>query len=208
MKKKQVNPRRLTLRGWAAIDDLRRDIEKASRENDWSAVPEFIFKTVELCGEVDRNSDWQIVAELYTKIVELNQPTKKFPVLTTREKGKEMPWEYSGRSWYFWLNLFAKNYGWDMDKIGEMDIDDAIGLFQEIQIDSQMQQEWEYGLSELAYPYNPSTKKSHFKALPRPDWMKPIMGKSVPVKERKIHRDAMPAGTIINLDEQPPNIVQ
>jgi hypothetical protein len=121
-----------------------------------------------------------------------------FPILTsqTKENDNKLPWEYDGRGWYFWLNLFAKSYGWDEKTIGELDIDTAIGLYQETQIDEQLDREWEWGMSEIAYPYNDRTKKSEFRQLPRPDWMMPMAPKHVPVV--KIRKDMIPVGNVIS----------
>lgn len=200
MKKKTTNIRRLTLRGWAAIDDLRRSIEK--NEGNWSAIPSLIFETIELCvDKFDRGMFWLDASKLYSEVISANLPTKKFPILTSKEKGQEMPWEYEGRSWYFWLNLFSKNYGWDKETIAALDIDEAIGLYQELTIEEQLEKEWEWGLSEVSYQYNPSTKKSVFQKLPRPDWMLGIVGKPKPVKKVRILASMMPQGNIISLDE-------
>ena len=202
MNKRKIQPRRLNLRGWAVLDSLRREIDRAVEAGDWSAIPEYLYQTIETCvDKFDRNMYWEDAASLYNQSVEVNAPGRKFPILTSKEKGKEMPWEYRGRSWYFWCNLFAKNYGWDMDMIGDMDIDDAIGLFQEISIDEQMEKEWNYGLSEVSYEYNSSTKKSHYKPLPRPDWMRPMVGKQTPVKKVRMPAAMAPTGMIIGLDE-------
>lgn len=196
-------PRRLTLRGWAAMDDLYRQIKSRAEDGEWFLVPELVFKILELNSKkVDRDLFWADVVQNFNDFLELNSPRKEFPILTSREKSKTMPWEYPGRSWYFWLNLFAKTYGWSEEKIASLDIDDAIGLYQEAIIEEQLEREWQWGLSEIAYEYNKSTKKSHLKALPRPDWMKAVVGKPKPVKTRLIHKDAMPIGMVVNLDEE------
>ena len=207
IKKKRVyEPRRLTLKGWAAIDDLGRSIDNAVKEGNWSAIPDLIIQIVLLTVEVPNVNKmfWMDIAGLYGKALEVNHPTKKFPILTSKEKGKPLPWEYEGRSWYYWLNLFAMNYGWNDEQVGVLDIDSAIGLYQEITIDQQLTNEWEWGLSEVSYVYNKSTKKSHYQPLPRPDWMRRIVGKPQPVKTYKMPVAMMPAGVVINLDETPP----
>lgn len=144
---------------------------------------------------------WMEVAQAQVTVTEMNNVTKDFPILRgSGEEQKELPWEYDGRSWFFWLNLFAGNYGWRESEIAEMEVDTAIGLYQEITIDDQMGKEWEYGLSDVAYQYNQSTKKSEFKALGRPDWMKPIIPKELPVI--RMRRDMLPMGVIIDLQEK------
>ena len=143
---------------------------------------------------------WYELIEIYSYIIKVNSPHINFPILNeSKKKNEKLPWEYRGRNWYFWLNLFAKTYGWDADTVSRLDIDTAIGLFQESQIDEQLGREFQWGLSEISYVYNHSTKKSEFKALERPDWMKPI---AQAPKKIKIRKDMMPVGNVINLDEE------
>jgi hypothetical protein len=125
----------------------------------------------------------------------------KFPILTSKDKQKPLPWEYDGRTWYFWLNTFAEHYGWDDERVGNMDIDTAIGLYQEIQIEEQLKSEFTYGLSEVAYVYDKNTKKSRFSPLPRPQWMLGIAPKDKPVKTYPMPAIALPKGNIVFLDD-------
>jgi hypothetical protein len=196
----EAKPRRLTLRGWASLDDIRRRISDRVDEGKWSSIPDLIFETIELTGKVNRDSPWFDIVKLYSEILELNTPTKKFPVLTSKEKGKPLPWEYEGRSWYFWLHLFSSSYGWSEWDIGNLDIDSALGLYQEILIDDQLHNEWEWGLSETAYSYDKGSKKMRFNRLPRPDWMRPIAGEAKPVKMYKMPAQGVPMGVVIALD--------
>ena len=78
-----------------------------------------------------------------------------------------------------------------------LDIDTAIGLYQEISIDDQFEKEWEWSLSEIAFPYNQSTKKQEYKPLERPEWMLPISPKQLPTM--KMRKDMMPVGNIVDL---------
>jgi len=65
-------------------------------------------------------------------------------------------------------------------------------------VDDQLEKEWEWSLSELAYSYNSSTKKSEFKELPRPDWMD---GKEIEeIKLIKIPKSMMPVGQVVRMD--------
>ena len=200
IRKKPTIARRLPLRGWASLDDLRRSIQNKAEEGNWSAVPELIHQTNELCGASDREAFWLDVVEVYNKILQANLPTKDFPILQAKEKGKPLPWEYSGRSWYFWLHLFASSYGWSTGQIGNLDIDTAIALFQEIETDSQLEKEWQWGLSEVSYSYDKATKRSRFNSLPRPSWMRPAVGAPKPVKTERMPANAVPMGVVINLD--------
>lgn len=142
---------------------------------------------------------WYEFLEIYSTVIKENSPRLEFPILTeSKKESKKLPWEYKGRNWYFWLNLFAKSYGWDSDTVSKLDIDTAIGLFQETEIDHQMNKEWEWSLSELAFPYNESTKKSEYKPLDRPYWMLPIAEHP---KKVIVPKDMMPMGNVIDLSK-------
>lgn len=199
MKNKKLIPRRLPLRGWAAIDNIRRKIE----DSVWSAVPSLVHQIIELTtGHKPNNDFWLDDMKLFVKSLEMNMPTKKFPILETKEKSDPMPWEYPERSWYFWENLFASHYGWEEKVIAELDIDTCIGLYQEIIIDQQLGQEWQASLSEVSYTYDKSSKTSRLQKLPRPNWMLRTAGEAKPIKTFMMPAIAAPMGVVINLDEK------
>ena len=204
IKNKKTIPHRLPLRGWAVLEDVRRKIDHEAEWGRWSLIPDLIFQSINICTEKDtdhQDSFWLDVVELYNKAIEANSPRKVLPILTSKEKSKPMPWEYEGRTWYFWLNLFAKSYGWDAEKIGALDIDDAIALYQETVIDEQLENEWDWGLSEISYEYVPSTKKSKFRPLPRPSWMLGVAPQAKkPEKKIKILKKMLPQGNVVSLD--------
>ena len=192
---------RLTLRDWSRLDDIRQKISSEAEMGRWQLIPNLIFESVLLCGAEIEDPPWQEMAQLYVEAIQVNQPRIKFPIFNSKEKGSKKPWEYSGRTWYFWLNILASKYGWSAEQIAELDLDDAVGLYEEIVLDEQFEKEWEWGLSERAFVYNKSSKSSTFKALERPSWMSmhdPSEPK--PVKMIKIPVKAMPVGNIISLD--------
>jgi hypothetical protein len=195
---------RLNLKSWTKLDGSRKLMDDAISAKDFDkyflAIVQFIeiasFPVIEWV-----QVPWYQVVEVYSKIVEINQPTIDFPVLHGNEKtDKKLPWEYSGRAWYFWLNLFSKNYGWAENQIEHLDLDTALGLYQEISLNEQLGKEWQWGLTEIAYKYEKSTKQSVFQPLPRPDWMKPLIPKQLPIV--KMLKDHIPVGNIINLSEK------
>lgn len=195
--------KRLNLYGWAKLDSLQRQMKIKAEEGDAQAVADLIFQTIKLVDNRNcKKMFWLDAINLLSEIQYANLPSKNFPMLSVKkkEKGDPLPWEYEGRSWYFWLNIFSTNYGWSEKQIMELDIDSAIGLYQEILIEEQLRQEWEWGLSEVSYSYDKNTKKSKFNKLPRPDWMLPIAPKvRKPVKKTKILRAFMPQGSVVSL---------
>ena len=196
-----INPKRLPLRGWSKLDDIRQRTKEAADNGFSSAIPYLIYEFIDttMLIRTSKKAPWYKTVALYAKAIEANQPTKKFPMLSTKAKNNEMPWEYLGRTWYFWVNTFAERYGWSEKEIAKLDIDDAIGLYEEILVDEQLEKEWSWSLSEISYQYNKSTKKSKYVPLERPDWMKPIIGKKKPLPKTKILRAFMPKGNVIQL---------
>lgn len=188
------------------MEGLRQELDTATSKHDFNLIFSSMVKFIEVAVSPSPSGvewdkvPWYEFLEIYSKAIEINSPKLEFPIL--RGSGgdtKKQPWEYEGRSWYFWFNLFAKNYGWSEDEIANLDIDDALGLYQELQIDDQMDKEWEWGLSEIAYPYDASTKKQKYKPLQRPNWMMPMVPKQLPVVRMK--KSHLPMGNIIDLQE-------
>lgn len=199
MADKRIKFERKSLREWIELEEARSKIKKAFETRSGVTVASSIFDYIHLACDKYKiqalsEMDSSVVLELYLEAAATNLPSRQFPVLKQASDTKEkLPWEYDGRTWYFWANLFSKHYGWHLDYISEMEIDDAIALYQELEIDRQLEREWQWGMTELAYPYDPTTKTGKFKPLPRPEWMMPIVPKP---KAIKIRKDMIPIGNI------------
>jgi len=200
---KSLKIQRLLLKKRAKLDELGQSMGDAVSKGDFDKYYLLLVQFVETAltqDKVDWNKvPWQEFLVAYSEVVKLNAPTLEFPILVSSKKkqDKKLPWEYDGRAWYFWLNLFASNYGWDEKKIENMDIDTALGLYQEILMDEQFAKEWTWQLSEISYPYNQSSKKQEFKPLERPEWMLPLAPTHLPVI--RMRKDMMPMGNIMDL---------
>lgn len=202
-KDKRLKFERKSLREWIKLEEARSQIKDNFKKKDGAKATNFIFDYINLAAKtkIDDLSMMEsaIVLGMYVDAVTLNSPRKPFPILKQAVETKDkLPWEYEGREWYFWANLFSSLYGWSMDEIAALDIDDAIGLYQESEIDKQLQREWEWGLTELAYPYDSTTKTGKFKPLSRPQWMMPIVPKP---KTIRIRKDMMPVGNLLGKDD-------
>jgi len=200
---KDITLHRLRLREWSKLEEVKKDLDEVASIKDYSGMfiqmVKFIEATILSKEKIEWDKlPWYDFLSVYSEAIIVSTPSIDFPILHGKNESKEKPpWEYKERSWYFWLNLFATNYGWTEEVIAHLDVDTAIGLYQELEIDEQLQKEWEWGLSEIAYPYNKGTKKQEYKPLARPTWMKPLVPKQLPVV--KIRRDMMPVGNIIDL---------
>lgn len=200
---KDITLHRLRLREWSKLEEVKKDLDEVASIKDYSGMFIQMVKFIEATILSEEKIDWEKLPwydflSIYSEAIIVNTPSIDFPILHGKNESKEkLPWEYKERSWYFWLNLFATNYGWTEDVIAQLDVDTAIGLYQELEIDEQLQKEWEWGLSEIAYRYEKSTKKTVFQPLSRPVWMKPLVPKALPIV--KIRKDMMPIGNIIDL---------
>lgn len=189
------------------MEGLKKELDIAISKHDFNQIFLCKVKFIEMAispspsGVQWDEVPWYEFVALFSAAAQANSPTIEFPILRgSGEVDKKLPWEYDGRAWYFWLNLFADVYGWDIDTVSNLDIDDAIGLYQEIEIGRQLEKEWQWGLSEVAYPYNKSTKKSEYRPLPRPNWMMPLVPKHLPIVKMK--KSFLPVGNVIDLQAQ------
>jgi hypothetical protein len=185
---------RKLLKDWLVLEELRAKILEAADKN-YAEVSAAVRKYLSVASSIEyQETVWYQTVKDFESVLQANLPLHSFSLLKSREKHEKMPWEYEGRTWYFWLHIFSKNYGWSEDQIANLDIDTAIGLLQEILITEQEEHEWQWSLTEIAYPYNQNTKKGEFHELPRPDWMRKIV--AIPQKVR-IERELIPMGRVI-----------
>ena len=189
-------PTRSGLKKWLELENLKAKIFDAAGSSLEFAQGIINYLSVALCIPTEKLEEvaWYEIAEAYATINEINNLKFKFPLLKEPSSKEKYPWEYDGRSWYLWANILAKAYGWSLEYIAELDPDDGVALLQEILTDDQLEKEWQWSLSEIAYPYNPDTKKSEFKNLPRPVWMQKEIRK--PVKQIKIPASMLPVGIV------------
>ena len=90
----------------------------------------------------------------------------------------------------------AKAYGWTEEYISNLEIETGLALIQEAIVDDQLNKEWEWSLTEIAYEYDKGSKTSKFRALPRPDWMG---GGKKPPKKTTMLKVMLPVGYIENV---------
>jgi len=198
------------LRTWLTLEDTIAHISEAVGAKDIDglvrSVCSYVSTALDISTEVvDSAPAADVISALEVCLAE-NKIRIEFPILSSSKKKSDIEpsWEYDGRAWYFWVNLLSSAYGWNMEYIAQIDPEDAIGLFQEISFDKHMEKEWEWGLSDIAYPYNPTTKKQEFKEYPRPEWMRDNKITAAP-KQIKIRKDFLPVGNVISLQKNDKN---
>lgn len=187
------------LRKWIELEDIRLKLEiaaddKTFLENYFGLLSAAIGISITELEELP----WLEVSNAYVQVVTNQAPKLDFPMFKFKSKKEGYDWTYEGRTWYIWSHLIAKEYGWTLEYIANLDINDAIGLMHELVAGEYEKREWEWGLSEIAYPYDPNTKKSIYKPLPRPEWMviSKIEKKAI-IKKIRIRRDMLPHGNTV-----------
>lgn len=154
---------------------------------------EFISTALHIPAKYFQDAEWTQIIQAFYKIV-LRCPIVKLP-LTEPSNDTSSPenWDYEGRTWHLYAHLIAEAYGWTFNVISNLHVLDALATIQEILTQKQLDREFQHGLSEIAYPYNAQTKKSEFKALPRPHWMR---ARIMPVMKFKMPTSSLPVGNV------------
>lgn len=165
------------------------------REDFPDRVLEYICTAVGVSQKWFEKADWmRVISLLYVCLSE--SPTVKIPFLTPIDHSSETePWHYEGRTWHAYSHLLAKSYGWTLQEISQLKVEEALAKIQEILTDEQLEREFIHSLSEIAYPYDKNTKTSSYKPLPRPHWMRPT---AKPIPRFKIPKAVMPMGNVVS----------
>lgn len=183
----------MNFKKWVLLEDAKKELASSVEGVEFpEKVLDYLFTAYGKTKEGEWKNTVFSVVEAFKEFsidtsLPLLQPSPK------EKKGED--WEYPGRSWNFYSHILAKSYGWTLDYIAELDTLEALGHIQEILTGEQIDREFIYSLSEIAYPYNKTTKKGEFKPLTRPYWMRPI---SKPIKKIRIKRSMMPMGHVVD----------
>lgn len=86
-------------------------------------------------------------------------------------KGESEPYDYEGRNWAWIVHKLASRYSWTRDHIFSLYPEEAAVYLQEILISEHLEAEERYRLSELAYQFDPTTKRSRYIPYSKPGWM-------------------------------------
>lgn len=190
---------RQKFREWIRLENLRQKITEAAIDQ----VGDLIYSYLNIAVS-DRNWDeasWLEVADKYLEAQTVNAPTLEFPILLVSKDKNIVSWDYEGRDWYLWANLLASAYSWTLEYISEMDVDDAIGMVQEILSDEVSKREFFYGLSEIAYTKDYRTKSVRYNPFPKPNWMITVTKIREP-EIVKIPKSLIPVGNVIRWDQR------
>ena len=199
--------RRPRFRKWAVLEDKRYNVIKAVEETN-GGFPNLVHDYASTALYLPFNYEkvfWKDMLLSFIKIHSVTSPKTSIPIVSRSSNTKQEKnyWDYSGRLWFFYSNIIAAAYGWTVNQIAKLPVEDALAYIQEILTDAFLEKEFTHKLSELAYEYNKNTKKSKYRPLQRPYWMLPDFGK--PLKARKhapVPKTLLPVGNVISLQDE------
>jgi len=188
------------LRDWCNREDRKYDFIQAVEDSKLT-LPQTLFGylSTALFVSVDFSKiPWQDVFEAFYKIHSASSDIRKIPITANQDKrkGDKDVWDYSGRLFYLYANIIASAYGWSDKAIANLPVNDALAYLQEILTDRQLEKEFIWQTTEIAYSYDNRTKKSKFLPLERPYWMiKPKEIRKAPA----VPKSLLPVGNVIRI---------
>ena len=189
--------RKIGFKKWCELNELHSKINTAEVGKFSELVIAYTSAVLFLPRFILHRLFWIRTLSLFVFAEKFSAPKLKLPILTTKhiENDKKLSWDYPERTWYYYSHLLAQNYGWTLQQIANLSVEDAIAHVQEVLTTEQLRNEFVYSLSEVAYPYNKSTKTSIFKPLKRPYWM---LADAPEIKKVKMLKSLVPVGNVID----------
>lgn len=191
---------RSKLKEWIELEEIRSKLIQAIERKEVRLISDGVLSYVSVACNFDINDleelSWIEVITLFSEASIANHLKIDLPFLRNSAGDEEAVWEYEGRTWYLYAHMLAKEYGWSLNEIAEMDVKDAFSLVQEIMISNQLNREWQWALSGNSIGYDSATKKSKFTPLDRPVWMRGRALKEP--KKIKIPKAILPVGNVIS----------
>jgi hypothetical protein len=188
--------REIGFQTWCELEEIRNKLNKTVETGTFSELIIAYVSTVLLLPRfILRKLFWLQVTQLFSLAVNSTRPTLKLPILITKhtDEGRKVSWDYEGRTWFYYSHLLAQNYGWKLDYIGKLSVDTVIAHIQELLTSQQLENEFSWAMSEIAYPYDKASKTQKFKPLKRPYWM---LEEVREIKKIKILKSSLPVGLV------------
>jgi len=195
---REVSVSRARLGLFLKLEPYLRDLKNAVEQRDSGgvvlALHQYLISAVEEQVNLGK-ANWLELLTAFFLIKRMNTVSVDLPMLMERivARGPETPWDHPHRPFFMWVHLLATRYGWSLTEIESLWPEDAAMYVQEILVDEQLEREWEYSLSPVAYPAD-KKGKVRFTPLTRPVWMR----KAGP-RKTKIYKKLLPVGHIIDL---------
>lgn len=192
-------------REWIELEGKKEQVIRAVeevREDFPELIIDFLSTALSLNKEKLQDLGWAEIINQFSQICNDLVPKKIFPILSRpsiKDNQNKEIWDYEGRTWYFYSHILAKSYGWNLEYLSKLSVEDALAHIQEILTNEQLDREFTWSMSEASVIYDPKTKLTRPNPLPRPYWMKEKSIKSdkdVPIAKFKIAKSYMPMGAV------------
>jgi hypothetical protein len=174
-------------------------LAEVSKKQDGGGMANVLFEYLSLCiPDLDRGVfnalPWYEIVGAFSHIVALNALKEGFAIMRTGGRELTVPWDHPERTRVVWVNILATAYHWSKDDIENLRPEEAIGHIQEIIVNTQEEREFAHSLSQVAYSYDPGSKRTKYVPLHKPPWM--VLRDPDSVKTR-IPKENVPLGKII-----------
>lgn len=204
-----IKHRTYKFRQWIDLEDRKILIARASGRTSTGEFPDlvvaFLSDALYIPKRVWMKMPWVDVWAAYlgacaSTLLRGYLPLASLPQEVTNGSLQRPPWDYDGRTWYFYSNLLAHQYGWTLEYIANLGVYEAMAYVQEILLNQQMDREFTWSMSEASVIYDEKTKTSKPNPLPRPYWMttaKP--DEPLPIPKVSLPKSFLPIG-VVNYD--------
>jgi hypothetical protein len=188
---------KIRFRKWLELEELKDKIIRAVGENSVEFPKHTIqFLSTALPFSFLFNSlPWIYPLKAFVFVTKLSYIETELPLMrsTGSKNNKKDAWDYEGRNWHFYSHMLAKAYGWSLEYIARLGIEEALAKIQEILTNEQLEKEFQWMMTEVAYKYDKGSKKSYLQKLDRPHFMRPTANAP---KKTKISKSYIPVGNV------------
>lgn len=162
----------------------------------------YLSTALHLSSKHYRKASWEKVVKAFYKTIKMTQCQIVLPIFSpSKEKLKEEPWHYENRDWHSYVHMLSKNYGWTIEYISNLKVEEALAKIQEILIDEQLEKEFLWTMSERSAYYDDKSKVMKMNPLPRPHWMSKHIDPAKELTVHKIPTGMMPSGNGISQND-------
>lgn len=162
----------------------------------------FLSTALHLSARLFHKASWEVVIKSFLVVVSLTQCQIQLPIfMSEKKKEKDEPWDYDNREWHLYIHMLAKEYGWTIEYISNLKVEDALSKIQEILIGEQLEREFLWTMSDRSSYWDDRTKTAKTNPLPRPDWMNRHIELENEVRKSLVPASMMPAGQGLSVEE-------
>lgn len=162
----------------------------------------FLSTALHLPVRLFHKASWELIMKAFLTVVYLTRCQIQLPILMSeKKKEKEEPWDYDNRDLHLYFHILSKEYGWTMEYISNLKVEDALAKIQEILISEQLEKEFLWMMSDKSSYWDERSKTAKANLLPRPDWMNKHIELEKEVRKTLVPVGMMPAGQGLSVEE-------